>query len=246
MDHFVFCIPGQTPAMQYASRILRQAGIPVTSAPAKEVTHLLLPVPSFTPDGKLSGGGDLQELLSDLPRNLVVAGGNLNVRELEDYPTLDLLQEPSYVAQNANITAHCAIRLVMNQLPRTLRGCKVLVIGWGRIGKVLCQLLKGLGACVTVCARGDKDRAMARALGYCTLDIGKTKLEDFEVALNTVPALLFPHTPPGVLKIDLASQPGLGGDDVLWARGLPGKDAPQSAGALIAETLLAILRKEIL
>ena len=246
MDHFIFCTPIQTPALQYASEHLLRAGLQITSQPAKEVTHLLLPVPSFTPDGKLSGGKDLQELLSRLSRNLVVVGGNLNRQELQDYPTLDLLQTPAYVAQNANITAHCAIHLAMNHLPRTLWGCDILVFGWGRIGKVLCKLLSGLGARVAVCARSAADRAMVRALGCRAADISQVRLEDYRVVFNTVPALLFPHTSADILKIDLASQPGLGGTDVIWARGLPGKDAPESAGALIAETLLCILRKESL
>jgi hypothetical protein len=43
------------------------------------------------------------------------------------------------------------------------------------------------------------------------------------------------------LKIDLASQIGIEGDDVLWARGLPGKDAPESAGWLIARTIERLL-----
>ena len=30
------------------------------------------------------------------------------------------------------------------------------------------------------------------------------------------------------------------GDDVLWARGLPGKDAPESSGKLIARTILRL------
>ncbi len=244
MSDFVFFTQGHSPAVEYASRFLRQAGYPVTDQPANNVTHLLLPVPSFTAEGTLAGGDDLQELLSGLPQNLVVVGGNLNRQELEGYTTLDLLQDPGYLAQNANITAHCAIRLAMNQLLCTLHRTPVLVIGWGRIGKVLCQLLDGLGACVSVCARNPADRAMAQALGYHTTDIPQAELGRYGVVFNTVPAMVFPHTPQNVLKIDLASQPGLGGADVIYARGLPGKDAPESAGALIAETLLRILRKE--
>lgn len=46
------------------------------------------------------------------------------------------------------------------------------------------------------------------------------------------------------MKIDLASKPGIGGTDVLWARGLPGKFAPESAGKLIAQTILRLLKEE--
>ena len=38
----------------------------------------------------------------------------------------------------------------------------------------------------------------------------------------------------------LASQQGIEGEDVLIARGLPGKEAPESAGRLIAETVLKL------
>ena len=42
------------------------------------------------------------------------------------------------------------------------------------------------------------------------------------------------------MKIDLASEKGLGGEDVIWARGLPGIHAPESSGRLIAETCLRL------
>ena len=37
---------------------------------------------------------------------------------------------------------------------------------------------------------------------------------------------------------DLASVKGIAGDNVIWARGLPGKDAPEESGTLIAKTVL--------
>ena len=45
------------------------------------------------------------------------------------------------------------------------------------------------------------------------------------------------------LKIDLASKPGIGGSDVIWARGLPGKDAPESSGELIAKTIIRLMEE---
>ena len=43
------------------------------------------------------------------------------------------------------------------------------------------------------------------------------------------------------IKIDLASCPGMDAPDVIWARGLPGKDAPETSGELIARTILRLL-----
>ena len=163
------------------------------------------------------------------------------------YQAIDLLQDPYYVAENARITAHCAIRLAAEKLPCIWHGLPVLIIGWGRIGKCLAQLLKSLGAYVTVAARKPADRAMLDALGFDTLDTARLdgSLLRFRVIYNTVPELVLPaetmrSIDADCLKIDLASFPGMDGPDVISARGLPSRYAPESAGALIAKTLLRL------
>ena len=52
-----------------------------------------------------------------------------------------------------------------------------------------------------------------------------------------------PDPPDGSFLMDLASVPGIGGDNVHWARFLPGKDAPASAGELIANTVIRLLEE---
>lgn len=237
---------GYSPAMSYCIRTLKQAGFTLLSEPSQQVTHLLLPVPSFAPDGGIVGGGNLSTLLTLLPKNIVVIGGNLDRPELDYYTTVDLLQDPMYLAMNAQITAHCALELALDQLPVILDGCPTLVIGWGRIGKCLARLLQQLGAQVSVCARKEADRSMLAALGYEALDLPQVDLAKYRVIFNTVPVMLFPQCPGDGLKIDLASRLGMGSEDVIWARGLPGKDAPESSGILIANTLMDVLGKESL
>jgi len=119
-----------------------------------------------------------------------------------------------------------------------------LVVGWGRIGKCLAQLLRQLGSIVTVSARKPSDRAILEALGYRTIRPEDIQPNNFKLIYNTAPTMLLPNCVGNALKIDLASQPGISGSDVLWARGLPGKDAPESSGILIANTIIDILRKE--
>lgn len=239
-------VAGHSPALQFCTSLLKESGFTVLAEPSMEVTHLLLPVPSFTAEGCIIGGGNLRTLLTLLPKDIVVIGGNLDCPELVDYRTVDLLQDADYLAINANITAHCAVKVAMNKMQTIFDGCKVLVIGWGRIGKCLAQLLRQMGAEVTVCARKESDRSMLRALGYKAVAYEDAALDGFSVIFNTVPTMVFPHCPTGALKIDLASKLGLGGDDVIWARGLPGKEAPESSGALIARSVIPILREESL
>lgn len=228
---------GKSPALNYGIQDLKDAGILFSPDLSAQVTHLLLPIPSLEADGSIKGGGDLTLLMSQLSPDITVIGGNLPALPC---PVIDLLQDPEYVSRNAAITAHCALIPALSKLDCTLEGCPVLVMGWGRIGKCLARLLRGLDARVTVAARNPADRAMLKALGYGVTDIVNIHVSDYRVIYNTAPQMLLPQG-ADCLCIDLASKPGIGGDNVLWARGLPGKDAPESSGRLIAETVLRLL-----
>lgn len=241
MDSCLIYTAGDTAALRIAVRQLKGCGFHFAQAPSSSVTHLLLPVPSLEPDGLMKGGGSLEDTLQKLPADVRILGGNLPDTGRQGY---DLLQDPEYVAENAFLTAHCALRLILERLPFPLRGQEVLVIGWGRIGKCLAALLKGMEAHVTVAARKETDRAMLRALGYGTCPVEGLQPEGYQVIVNTVPAMVLPQCPAKCLKIDLASKPGIGGSDVLWARGLPGKYAPEASGNLIARTVQKYLNKE--
>ena len=221
----------------------------MTDSPAPDVTHLLLPVPSFEPDGRIKGGGMLEHLLSDLPENIAVIGGLLQHPFLTGYKTIDLLNDSYYVAHNAAITADCAIRIAGKNLPVVFSGCPILVIGWGRIGKCLADQLRAMGARVCVAARKESDRAMLRALGFCTEDPAALShsLIRYRVIFNTAPQPILSesqlqHCQPECLLIDLASEKGIDSKKVIWARGLPGKDAPESSGMLIARTVIRHIR----
>lgn len=237
---------GTTPALGTAVQLLKGWGYSFTDTPDSTVTHLLLPVPTFAPDGTVHGGGQLETVLQALPHSICVIGGNLTSPLLQNRNCIDLLQDAIYLSENAYITAHCALRLALSRLPVALRGCKVLIIGWGRIGKCLAAMLKSMEADVTVAARKENDRAMLLALGYGAISTEAIAVAPYRVIFNTAPQMVLPHTPAGALKIDLASQPGIGGEDVIWARGLPGKDAPETSGELIARTVIRRLQEDTL
>ena len=227
---------GHSGALDIACSMLKQEGFAITEDPSERVTHVLLPVPSFEPDGCVKGGGQLSCLLSQLPSDITIVGGNLSAID-ERYRKLDLLQDPYYVSQNAAITAYCAISLALPHLPCIIADCPVLVIGWGRIGKCLARLLRQLDADVTVAARKDTDRAMLQSLGYSAISTEHLDISPYRIVFNTAPILLLPDCHADALLIDLASSPGITGAHVIWARGLPGKNAPESSGELIAHCI---------
>lgn len=246
MNNRVYYVAGDSQALGVAARELRLRGLTVSDEPSMDVTHLILDVPCRMEREKL------QALLEKLPKTLRVFGGFLNREELQGYQCDDLLEDENYLAQNAAITAHCALEVLLQKLSVTLPDCSVLILGWGRIGKCLAQLLKTLGAEVVVAVRKEDQRAMLRALGYEaeTLPLVPYILPRFRAVFNTVPAPLLSedalsHCRADCVKIELASSPGMAGTGIISARGLPGRLAPESSGKLIARTVLRLCaRKE--
>ena len=100
-----------------------------------------------------------------------------------------------------------------------------------------------MGEAVTVTCRKAEDRCILRALGYAAKDPADLSdtLQQYRVIFNTAPAEVLREVPRDIIKIDLASKPGILGSDVIQARGLPGKMAPESSGKLIARTVIRLI-----
>lgn len=237
---------GGTRACAFAGDFLKKARWEVTDHLSPDITHLLLDVPSFRIPGILRSGEVMRELLDRLPSSITVIGGNLEDDSLSGYRKMDLMKDPGYLAENAAVTAHCALLVAGKRLGTVLPDTPALVIGWGRIGKCLARFLCSLGTPVTVAARKESDRAMLRALGYeaVSLEALPPLLGTFRLIFNTAPAPVMTEEAAAlaknVLKIDLASQAGIPGEDVIPARGLPGIYAPESSGKRIAQTVLRL------
>lgn len=240
---------GISRSCMFASQFLIDSGYTITDHFSPEITHLLLDIPSFDECGHLKDGSDLQDLLNKLPESVTVIGGNLAHTSLLQHQTIDLLADPVYLAKNAAITAECVLQVAADYLDTTFADTQVLILGWGRIGKCLSKLLNAMDSKVTVAARKESDRAMAEALGCSSLDFCDVpgKLSDYQILFNTVPhqtidsTILNRHS--NCIKLDLASAPGMICDDIIIARGLPGKYAPKTSGKLIADTIRKALKE---
>lgn len=251
MDKGLIISAGKAPAAGYACTYLKEQGFAVLDRPSPAGRHVLLDVPSFRPDGELRFGGDVEQLLRELPPDVTVWGGNLSHSALAGYRTVDLLKDPDYLAQNAYITAECVLDVTLPRFSGLLRGCPVLIIGWGRIGKCLARLLRALDADVTVAARKETDRAILTALGYRTVATARLTdlLPQYRLIYNTAPEPVLSREQtvlcsPDCLKVELASKPGMEGEDIFVARGLPGVHRPEASGQLIARTMIRYLNKE--
>src|SRR5699024_8407712 len=70
---------------------------------------------------------------------------------------VDYFHDEALQVKNAIPTAEGTIQLVMEKLPTTIHGANIIVLGFGRIGKVLAHLLRQMGANVSVRARKSTD-----------------------------------------------------------------------------------------
>ena len=169
VQNTIFCA-GSTSAVKYAAEILQRNGWTIQSAPSDETKFVLLDVPSMDPCGNLRNGGSLQTLLNAIPTDAVILGGALDNPLLCGRKTIDLLKNETYLAENAKITAYCTLPIILDSIPVTFENTSILIIGWGRIGKSLAEMLHLLKADVTVASRNPENEAEIRTMGMEATD----------------------------------------------------------------------------
>lgn len=172
----------------------------------------------------------------------------------KDKNCIDYCKDDGYAILNAVPTAEGAISFAIENTPHTLFKSRVLVIGYGRTGKVLADRLKSLGCDLTVSARKQQDFALINALGikYRNTETLDTDQLHYDIIFNTVDCFVLNRNLNNLkdtLLIDLSSK---GGFDLEMAKtlgikasklpGIPGKTAPETAGEILADTVITLIK----
>ncbi len=169
---------------------------------------------------------------------------------------IDVLKYEDLTVLNSIPTAEGAIQIAMEKSKITLHGSKCLILGFGRIGKILAKMLIGIGANVYCEARKHSDIAWIKAYGYNAINLTELDkyLNDFDFIFNTIPHLILDKDKLSLVSkecilIDLASKPG--GIDfneakrrelqTEWALALPGKVAPKSSANYIYQIIKQVI-----
>lgn len=193
-------------------------------------------------------------------RKLLLADGH----EITDPASADMVISPpwdpsaryarreEYQIAIARLTAEGAIALLR---PETgLSGAHILLLGYGRIARLLARELQKAGALVTAAARSGEQRAWAEAEGIeaLPLDALSGALDRFDVIIGTIPAPVLTEpllalVQKDALLLELASAPG--GIDAaaaherglryIRAPGLPAKYAPERAAVILRDAVYA-------
>lgn len=233
----------------------------------KESEIIIGPIP-FSSDGKNINSPfsdkkiSIRELMHIINAKILIAGTiPPDVYELandEYIEIIDLMKREELAVLNTIATAEGTIQIAIENTNKILHSSEVLILGFGRIGKVLARKMAGLSAKVTCAARKDEDLAWIKAYGHQCININTIgeNLEKYDIIINTVPHLILTedrlqYVRNDCLLIDLASNPG--GIDkrvvkdkqlkLIWALALPGKVAPITSAEFIKDTVYNVLKE---
>lgn len=186
---------------------------------------VILPLPAVGEEGMLSTPLSeekvrITQMLDAMRPGQLMAGGRLDEETILAAQARGLLWRDYFAREelavaNAVPTAEGAIQLAMENMPITIHACRALVIGYGRVGRLLADRLRGLGAFVSVAARRYEQLAWAEADGCTAQRLGDMGgwLCGYDLIVNTVPARvlteeLLSDLKASCLVIDVASKPG--------------------------------------
>ena len=228
--------------------------------------NVILPLPVCDSEGFLKAPFSeekikVSEIVEHLPEGSVLMGGLIPKEIISEAKTIgismfDYYYREEFSVRNAALTAEAAAAKLLEMLSESISTVPVLILGHGRIGRLLSAILKALDAKVTVAARRFSELAWIRSEGMTPLEFRllDEEIGKFKVVFNTVPAPVLTKEKlvlmdRNAIIIDLASEPC--GTDFSAAKelgitaekalGLPGKFAPKTAGEIIKDTVLNIL-----
>lgn len=255
----VFSVIGEDERQQGAARYLASLGYPVAGpSEVYRADYILLPLP-LDPDREA-----LAHILEAARPGALALGGKISPQVYAQarqagVEILDYYEREELVLLNVVPTAEGCLEILIREMAVTLWESPVTVLGYGRVAQGVAPRLAALGARVTVAARSPAARALARSQGLAAVSMDRLPevLKSSLAVVNTIPALVLTEEllallGPGCPVVDLASRPGgvdwgaanRLGIKAIQALSLPARSAPETAGILVAQTVLTMLKEK--
>lgn len=204
---------------------------------------------------------DFKSLLHD---KILIAGDiwDSTKTQLESQNTkcYDILTNSQLKILASIITAEGVLGIAIQETNTTIHNLKVLILGFGRTGKMISKVFDAVGARVSVEARKPEDLAWIDAYNYEKIDLKDLDnyLGKFDLVINTIPANVLNNEKLKLFKqgsvlinlptitetkIDIHEANKLG-VKYIWASSLPQLVAPMTYAEKIKEVIFNIIEEE--
>lgn len=220
---------------------------------------ILLPIPT-TKDGKSLHGCkvSLEDFVKECAPGDAAVGYGIS-REVRralaevGASAIDVSRDEEYLSENATLTAIGTVGHILTEERSAPEGLSIGVIGYGRIGQRLVNILMFLSGNVTVFTSKSELRSELCMLGVCGVDslsadsaLTLEKLASLDILINTAPARLLGERAREALcsvrVIELASGDNMPeGVAVERLASVPAVMYPKSAGEALARSVLRML-----
>lgn len=196
-------------------------GVRAVSSP-EQADAVILPVPAENAHVLLNAplGSQpcrIEHILDCAGCGAVIIGGKISAQiktsaAERGQRCFDYMKCPNFTVKNAAITAEGAVSELMRRARAALCDMRILVVGWGRIGKLLINKLSALCPAVYLMSVNTEARALAAELGCPSLppDCPREILHGFDAVINTAPAQVIPDLTAfksSCMLLELASAP---------------------------------------
>ena len=221
----------------------------------------------FTRDGitinmPLSGNKiKINEFMNLMKDKTLIAGtiSNNIYEKYKDVEIIDIMKNEKLAILNTIATAEGAIKEIIENTQVNVHGSKIMILGFGRVGKTLAKKLDGLSAKITVVSKEEEELAWAEVYGYTNVQLNKIEdvIKDYDVIVNTIPHIILQgdilqKINKDTLLLDLASgEGGINKEEaqenkinLIKALGIPGKISPITTAKILKETIYEILEEK--
>ena len=195
-----------------------------------------------------------ETLVNALPNNITIFAGNIS----DDYKLtiknknikyINFMTHEDFVLKNATLTAEGFLSDLILNTKSSMFNQQILILGSGRVAKAVGYLFYKLGLTFDFAMRNEKEYNHTKLFARkCFLgDSYKNVLKDYDVVINTIPAVIFNEKDANKFKKDcyvfeLASKQCLEGVSTqnfnyVLCPALPSKYTPKTAADLMIEIL---------
>ncbi len=216
---------------------------------------IILPIPT-TRDGTYITGTktELSALFDYIDEGVFLAGYGIPLwlREgavARGASVYDGGEDEKFLLENARITAHGTLGRMLTETGRDVSELTVGIMGYGRIGSALSELLLFLGAGVKIYSASREKVTMLAEAGVLAEELSdEADFSGLDILINTAPNSLIPEKKVGELidggthMIELASGQNYSDGRVVRMASIPDKMYPLSAGRLYAKSIFAAIR----